>query len=701
MSTTTSSSDGQLSIKLEKTPSNLVAYKEYLLNYLNGKEGYSDIASAIEHNDSRRLTIQLPPRPKKSVFLFPDGNPLDATQASASSTGKSSSKRVSTSPTTTSTPELDREFTQYALAEFEDAIEEWKEHSTPLRLRATNITIKTPVTFSIIQRSFSSDAKEIVEADSDYTKANDTKDIMLLWEIILKNFTHQTNVSSQITVVSQIIALNSIRQDDNETLESLKTKHTTHHKLLHELKVDINADTAYTELFIDSLNSTQYNVKKYELRQLFLEGKIKTFSEAYDFILHYRNAARSDITNSSNLGATVIHSATTNNQKPVAPGKITNTTECHTWIRTGKCTRPNCNYSHLEKSAYKPPTNPNNNTRQHGKAGHDNNRNQKPGRHDNNKEAHHTNNSNTRKSKDACAICFSTNHPIQHCPTLGNMIEARNRITKHGKSPRHINAAIDSTSDQSDDSSYAAIILDNDTSDRTNIVEQIHASTPSTDIFIGLDSCASASLINIDNLLTNEKDIPTKSIRGIGGHILPINQQGILGIFGPAYKSNKASTNVISFGVLRDACNNTNFRISYDHDNDTITFKSPGKSLAFRRYQHNIYSAKLADLQLLLSNTEEPTQIIASPSIIHPTRIINATKWDDLNKIERANAELALEAYAQLGRPSVETFSNMLKNNRIIDAPFTNHDFLTAVKIVGPDPYRFLGKNTQTPSPEV
>ena len=37
---------------------------------------------------------------------------------------------------------------------------------------------------------------------------------------------------------------------------------------------------------------------------------------------------------------------------------------------------------------------------------------------------------------------------------------------------------------------------------------------------------ASASLLNLDNLLTDEKDIPTKSIRGIGGHITTINEQG-------------------------------------------------------------------------------------------------------------------------------------------------------------------------------
>jgi len=297
----TKTSDGP-PIQLQKLPtSNLVAYKESLLLCLNSKEGYVDIANAIELNDAKLLTINIPTRPKKTTFLFPNGNPLTAPSPSTStSTSSTKGNKVSLSPNTTPQQPTDdaeaKAFMQYATALYDDALTEWTDETRPLRLKADNIANKSPIAFTIIQSSLSPEAKETVEADSEFHDANKNKDIMLIWKIILRHFTHHTSVSSQITQVSEIIAISKISQDDNESLESLKTKHTTRHKLLQQLQVDINADKAFTELFINSISTSQYGTKKHELKQLFLADKVKTFNEAYTYIEEYRNAAASSDT---------------------------------------------------------------------------------------------------------------------------------------------------------------------------------------------------------------------------------------------------------------------------------------------------------------------------------------------------------------------------------------------------------------------
>lgn len=189
-----------------------------------------------------------------------------------------------------------------------------------------------------------------------------------------------------------------------------------------------------------------------------------------------------------------------------------------------------------------------------------------------------------------------------------------------------------------------------------------------------LDSQSNVHIFRNRDLLKNlRKSANPLVVTGINGGKLKTDVMGTYEGVGEVYYHPKASANVLSFHAVKSVGS-----IEYDSISDKF------KVIGLKGKQFN-FSAKHG---LYVHHEDDIRQS-------YTIKTVEDNK-NGFTKAEQERADKAKELLIALGRPSVETLKNSLKNGFILNCPITVKDVANMERIYGPDLGSIKGKTVRS-----
>jgi len=182
----------------------------------------------------------------------------------------------------------------------------------------------------------------------------------------------------------------------------------------------------------------------------------------------------------------------------------------------------------------------------------------------------------------------------------------------------------------------------------------------------------------LKNIKTSNKPI---RLKGIDGNTIEVKEEGELLGYGTVYYHPKVTANIISFFNLA------------------------------RRYKSVVYDSKVKDAFVVTRDDGSMLEFGPSPEGLYyydflksvkrqeeRTMIVNTVEELQRNytRREREGADRARRLYAVVGRPSSETFRDMLNRGLILNNPVTENDYKNAISIYGKDLGTTKGKTIRS-----
>ena len=271
-----------------------------------------------------------------------------------------------------------------------------------------------------------------------------------------------------------------------------------------------------------------------------------------------------------------------------------------------------------------------------------------------------------------CFFCEQPGHKKSDCPKLKEAYQMFEKKKKNEKQ-HSINTTQSNNNDKVEHSKQPK---NNDSVERygfVTVIDNVSAvfatinNKENQDFDILADNQANVSIFNNSIFLNNIRDISPIIIRGIGGG-LRVTQIGQFEDFGEVYYHPDAPANVLCFNDLRKK-----YKVDYDQYNDCFLVNT-GKTVITFSQKNKLYVFNPKE-QCFVTTVSEMKQYYS--------------------KTELDRAEKAHKLFIRLGRPSLSSYQEMIKNNKILNCPVTTKDIENWINIEGKDLGTVKGRTTR------
>ena len=259
-----------------------------------------------------------------------------------------------------------------------------------------------------------------------------------------------------------------------------------------------------------------------------------------------------------------------------------------------------------------------------------------------------------------CHKCLQFGHYKSNCPTWK---PEERKLIKQKQSKRK---------NEIENEMINIISINDD--DRVLFFKDIQGKHMINNDYVFMDSCASVSLFNNKNLLTNIRPCKKNyNIFGINAEALIVSLEGDLLHFGTVLYSEKAIANILSLSKVENMLN-----VDYEQGfGFSVYTKNNDQVYHFQRIGDGIYAAKFNDIARILMST-----------------VLENEKLYSKREVEAAKKARTFQK--RLGYAPSNGIIDLISAGGIKNAPVTEHDMRRADSIYGKDASILKGRTTRS-----